>query len=39
MNEQKSEYLEEVRTILGLVELDIAEGDVTISMILRTLKS
>ena len=30
MNEQKSEYLEEVRTILGLVELDIAEGDVTI---------
>ena len=31
MNEQKSEYLEEVRTILGLVELDIAQGDVTIS--------
>ena len=36
----KKQYLEEVRTILGLVELDIAEGDKDdFSMILRTLKS
>jgi hypothetical protein len=31
MNEQKSEFLDEVRTILSLVELDVAEGDVTIA--------
>ncbi len=31
MNEQKSEFLDEVRTILSLVELDIAEGDVSIA--------
>ena len=31
MNERKMEFLEEVRTVLGLVELDIAEGNVTVS--------